>query len=100
MPAIWLTTRKDCSPGGVPMKSDIPAPHVNRRTALRRQPALGTVCKLAFPGGRSHLGLVWNMSSSGISMLLDERPAVGTVMSAELSTVDEQSALPVMLKVV
>jgi hypothetical protein len=68
---------------------------------LRRQPALGTVCRFAFgAGGKSHLGLVWNLSTSGVSMLLDEAPQSGVVLQAELTTVDDRAALPVTLRVV
>jgi len=79
----------------------VSAPQANRRSALRRQPALGTVCRLAFgPNQRDHLGLVWNLSSCGISMFLDEPPEMGIVLSAELATIDEKAALKVAIRVV
>jgi hypothetical protein len=73
----------------------------NRRTAPRRQATQGTVCH--FTGESvtaSRLGLVWNISSSGISMLLHEPPERGAVLSAVLATVDEQRTLPVILRIV
>ena len=70
----------------------------NRRTAARRQPALGTVCHLTGDHGR--LGLVWNLSTSGVSMLVDEPPHPDAVMDAQLTTVDEKQTLPITLRVV
>src|SRR5437016_4068421 len=78
-----------------------PAPTTNRRSALRRQPTLGTVCRLRFgPQVEPHLGLVWNLSSSGISMFLHEAPEPGAVLPAELATMDDGGSLPVTLRVV
>jgi hypothetical protein len=74
---------------------------LEQRVALRRQPTLGTICKLAFgTTQKSHTGLVWNISASGISMLLDEAPEAGTVLPATLATVDDRGALPVTLRVI
>jgi len=67
-----------------------------RRTAARRQPALGTVCRLD-PG--PGLGLVWNISSSGVSFLVHEAPARGASVRGVLATADEGFALPVSLRV-
>jgi hypothetical protein len=76
-------------------------PSANQRAALRRQPTLGTVCRLAFgPLHKPHTALVWNISASGVSMLLDEAPETGTVLSATLATVDDRGTLPVTLRVV
>ena len=73
----------------------------NQRVALRRQPTLGTVCRLTFgPTHKAHTALVWNISASGVSMLLDEVPETGTVLSATLATVDDRGTLPVTLRVV
>ena len=73
-------------------------PSANRRTSPRRQPTLGTVCRMADHGTR--FGLVWNISASGVSMLIDEPPQTGTVLPAVLATVDESRTLPVTLRVV
>jgi hypothetical protein len=69
----------------------------NRRAAVRRQPALGTVCHL---DGSSELGLVWNLSLSGVSMLLHEPIAPHSRLSGKLATIDGNSSLPVDLHVV
>jgi PilZ domain len=77
------------------------APPTNRRSALRRQATLGTVCRLAFgPAGATHLGLVWNLSSSGVSMLLPEPPERDAVLAVELATTDDRVSLPITLRVV
>jgi hypothetical protein len=74
---------------------------INQRVDLRRQPTLGTVCRLAFgAAGKAHTGLVWNISASGVSMLLDEAPQTGTVLPATLATVDDRGSLPVTLRVI
>jgi hypothetical protein len=74
---------------------------LEQRVALRRQPTLGTICRLAFGATeKSHTGLVWNISTSGVSMLLDEVPEAGAVLPATLATVDDRGALPVTLRVV
>ena len=72
-----------------------------RRVAARRQPALGTVCRLDRQGGgAAHLGLVWNLSSSGISMLLDAPLEPGTLLRGQLATMDDNASLPVAAHVV
>jgi len=76
-------------------------PPVNRRTTPRRQATLGTVCHLADAVAHApRLGLVWNISASGVSMLIDEPPATGAVVPAVLATVDDSRTLPVTLRVV
>ena len=73
----------------------------NQRSATRLQPTLGTVCRLAFGAPhKPHTALVWNISTSGVSMLLDEAPEAGTVLSATLATVDDRGSLPVTLRIV
>jgi hypothetical protein len=77
------------------------APPASRRTAVRRHAALGTVCRLdTGTAAPAPLGLVWNLSSSGVSMLLHEPLPVQSVFAAELQTVNEQHALPITLRVV
>jgi len=69
---------------------------VERRTAPRRQPALGTVCTLASDAGEQlGLGLVWNISRSGVSMLLHRRLEPGTAIRGELSGRSDTSRLRV-----
>jgi hypothetical protein len=76
-------------------------PRTEQRVAARRQPTLGTVCHLALAkADGERTGLVWNISPSGVSMLLDEAPAAGTVLPAVLATVDEKRSLPVTLRII
>ena len=79
------------------MATTATAPQVNRRSALRRQATLGTICRLP---EASRFGLVWNISASGVSMLIDEPPEAGTVLPAVLATEDETGNLPVTLRIV
>jgi hypothetical protein len=83
------------------MMTSANAPPANRRTSPRRQPTLGTVCRLADrPAPHGRFGLVWNISAGGVSMLIDEPPQTGTVLPAVLATVDDGRSLPVTLRVV
>jgi hypothetical protein len=71
-----------------------------RRVAVRRQPAVGTVCELAGGDGMPPaLGLVWNISASGVSMLLRDRPEPGASLDAELKTTNGAHSLPLRLRV-
>ena len=73
----------------------------DRRIATRRQPTFGTVCRVTLPGGdKPILGLVWNLSTSGVSMLLTDPPPAGTVLSGNLETITREAVLPVAMKVV
>ncbi len=77
------------------------APPAERRVAVRRQPALETVCRLnTGTGANPGLGLVWNLSTSGLSMFLHEPLAKGAVLSGELTTMSRKDALPVKLRVI
>jgi len=73
----------------------------DRRIATRRQPAMGTVCRLD-PGhnGEPRIGLVWNISATGISMLLNEPPEAGSLLPGELETVTGGHVLPVTMTVI
>lgn len=77
-----------------------PLPNVEgpseRRAAARRQPALGTVCRLDNGPG---FGLVWNISASGVSFLVHEAPTRGALVRGVLATANEGFALPVSLRV-
>lgn len=42
----------------------------DRRSATRRQPTVGTTCCVHADGGIELQGLVWNLSASGVSILL------------------------------
>ena|SRR5688572_8152921 len=60
---------------------------IERRQAARRQPALGTV----FRNDGSTPGLVWNISTGGMSLLVADPPERGTTMRGELATADGKS---------
>lgn len=70
-----------------------PSPE-NRRTHPRRQPTADTVCRLE---SGPNLGLVWNISAGGVSMLLREELERGTTVHGRLESAG--TALPVTLRV-
>ena len=71
-----------------------------RRFAARRQPTMGTVCYLASHSGDNlGMGLVWNLSSTGISMLLHRGLESGTTVLAQLATMNADFTLPLTLRV-
>lgn len=73
---------------------------VESRQTVRRRPARGTFCHLELgPGGGPRLGLVWDLSAGGISLLLHEPLASGSAVRAELATVDERATLRVVIRV-
>ena len=74
----------------------VSAPVAERRVAVRRKPAVGTVCRFDGPPG---LGLIWNISTSGISMLLSETAAAGSHLEGWLETVDGDDMVLVGLRV-
>ncbi len=78
-----------------------PAPVADRRVATRRQPAMGTICRFETgPGGRPAIGLLWNISVTGVSMLLHEPWQSGTIMSGVLETLTGNHALAVTGRVI
>src|SRR5215218_5226679 len=76
------------------------APAADRRIAPRRQPAIGTVCRFdpALDVGDA-VGLVWNISATGVSMLVTEPPDAGAILAGQLE-VEGGHALPVLFRVV
>jgi hypothetical protein len=71
-----------------------------RRRAPRRQPALGTVLRLdAARDQEPRLGLVWNISASGLSLLLHEPVERGAALRGSLATADDAPFLPVEVRV-
>jgi hypothetical protein len=73
----------------------------DRRVAQRFQPAFGTIYRFRLADGDSALvGLVWNISHTGISMLLAEPPQQGQVVEGELTTEAGESGLAITLKIV
>ena len=73
-----------------------------RRIAPRFQPAFGTICRLR-PLGRPEpavVGLVWNISETGVSMLIADPPARGSEFDAELTTEGGAEGLRLTIRVV
>jgi hypothetical protein len=73
-----------------------------RRIAPRLQPAFGTVCRLGRKVGDDHdtIGLVWNISETGVSMLLADPPERGTELAGELAAETGGEGFPVNVRVV
>lgn len=80
------------------MSADPSQSAIDRRLAPRFQPAFGTVCR--FDHEHPRVGLVWNLSRTGVSMLLADPPAAGTKAVGELTAEVGGAALPVTLHVV
>jgi hypothetical protein len=77
------------------------APPTERRVAPRRQPAMGTVCRLnAGDGQPPALALIWNISTTGISMLLNEPREPGTMLSGLLETIAGSDNMVIVARVV
>jgi hypothetical protein len=70
--------------------------------APRFQPAFGTVCRFRVgeENGPLRVGLVWNISSTGISMLLADPPERGSDLEAELTNDAGSARLSIRIKVV
>ncbi len=78
----------------------IPARPAERRVASRFQPTFGTVCRLDRSPARRGVGLVWDISLTGVSMLMAHPPEAGDMLPAELSVESEGNLLPISLRVV
>ena len=76
-----------------------PAPSAERRVALR-QPAVGTVCELAIEGDSQSTALVWNISTSGVSMLVPKPIVPGSGVHGVLQTIRGRHPLPVEMHVI
>lgn len=77
-----------------------PASPADRRIAPRRQPAMGTVCRFSGTEVKPAMGLIWNISTSGISMLLHTPFEVKAVVSGTLETMDGRYTQPITFQVV
>ncbi|MFL5341316.1 MAG: PilZ domain-containing protein [Gemmataceae bacterium] len=78
-----------------------PAAAQERRIAPRFQPAFGTICRLGKPDADAMtIGLVWNISETGVSMLLGTPPKAGSVVPAELASESSGQGLAVTLRVI
>jgi hypothetical protein len=75
-------------------------PKDERRIAQRLKPALGTVCKIETDDGKPRVGLVWNISLTGISLLLGQPPKPKDILAAELALDDGKTTLPVIFTVI
>ena len=75
---------------------------LDRRIAPRFQPAFATICRMYLDGANSHptVGLVWNLSETGISMLTAERLKPGATMAAELEAEGGGPVVSIALHVV
>ena len=64
----------------------LPITFAERRRAVRRRPAHNTICRLSNRDDNSEIGcgLVWNLSTTGISLLLNVPLQPGTWVRAEL----------------
>jgi hypothetical protein len=82
-----------------PTQSD--APTVERRVAPRRQPAMGAICRLDSPdAGPTALALVWNISVTGISVLVSEPRPAGTHLTGSLERLQFDDTLRVAMTVI
>jgi hypothetical protein len=71
-----------------------------RRTAARRQPTLGTVCRMEPRAGEDGgVGLVWNISTGGVSMLFNDQMERGATVKGVLATSTDGFSLPVTVRV-
>ena len=78
----------------------ISAPIAERRSAPRRQPAVNTICRFnSSESGPQALALVWNISTTGISVLVPEPCAAGTLLTGYLDTMDGEQMRPIALRV-
>ena len=66
-----------------------PTTTVERRLAARRQPAMGTI----FRHDGAVPGLVWNISTGGLSLLVADPPERGTTVRGALATAVEAGLL-------
>jgi hypothetical protein len=76
------------------------APVAERRRSSRRQPTQGTTCQLEVGSGEKLIwGLVWNISASGISVLVGSAVEPGTQLRGALLAADGVTSLDLSLKV-
>ena len=75
-------------------------PMLERRRTVRRQVAAGTVFRIpSNPDNTKVVGLVWNISTSGVSMLLGNSHQRGETIRGELGTMDNRFKLPIAVQV-
>jgi hypothetical protein len=71
-----------------------------RRIAQRLKPALGTVCRIEGDGAKPTVALVWNISLTGISLLLGSPPKAKDILAGELALDGGEARLPVIFTVI
>lgn len=76
------------------------APPAERRVAPRRQPAMGTVCHYDLDQDKVSTGLVWNISTSGVSMLATAPKEPGSGVRGVIETIRGRHPVPVDMKIV
>jgi len=75
------------------------APATDSRGERRYQSTFGTVCYLDRTPSKHDGGLVWDISTSGVGLLLPFAPAKGQVFSLLLTTEDGRAAVSVSIRV-
>ena len=74
-------------------------PTAERRVAPRRQPAMGALFRID-TDGPPEIGLIWNISRTGVSMLRNDPPASGARITGLLETMTDAHALRVGMTVI
>jgi hypothetical protein len=82
-----------------PAPASTAAPASERRVA-HRNPAIGTVCRLDAASDPPSTALVWNISSSGVSMLVPKPLEPGSGVHGILETIRGRNPVPVDIHVV
>jgi hypothetical protein len=84
--------------------TDTPRPPdpADRRIAPRFRPAYGTVCRFDPVGGKglTAVGLVWDISQSGVSMLIAAPPRAGAILTGEIGLESGDPHVSVIFQVV
>lgn len=72
----------------------------NRRIATRYLPAYETICRFDPVGGKGEptIGLVCNISRTGVSMLMSEEPIPGTTRTGELALENGEVKISLVFK--
>ena len=85
-----------------PIAQVAPAPQVSvaERRVAHRQPTVGTICRLDTEGQRGSTALVWNISSSGVSMLVPKPLETGSGVHGVLETIRGRHPLSIDMHVV
>lgn len=77
-------------------------PVEERRISTRLRPAAGTVCRIdpIDDSAKPAVGLVWNISLSGVSMLLGTLPKLGEILTGELALESGEAKLQVIFRAI